>query len=137
MSTKEPTLKHTATISVTAEAAQDGMNLELNQKKLKQTRRLTYLFAALPEARDPETGHGYTGSDTMATAITSTTFYLLHYPDTLKRLNKEVPGTFADVEDIRDGSQFTNCTYLTAYLNEAMRITPGVGGLLPREISPR
>lgn len=106
------------------------------------------LFSALLEARDPETGQGYTqetliaeagllivaGSDTMATAITSTIFYLLHYPATLTLLQKEVRAMFKDVEDIKTGAQLSNCTYTVACLNEAMRMTPGVGGLLPREV---
>ena len=105
------------------------------------------LFAALLDARDPETGRGFTheeniseaglliiaGSDTMATGITSTIFYLLHYPLTYERVVAEVRCAFADVEDIKAGSALSNCAYLKACLDEAMRLTPGVGGLLPRE----
>ena len=104
-------------------------------------------FASLLEARDPETGGRYSqaelvseaglliiaGSDTMATGVTSALFYLLHYPETLARLEREVRSTFAAVEDIRSGGSLASCAYLTACLDEAMRLTPGVGGLLPRE----
>lgn len=108
------------------------------------------LFTALLEARDPDTGLGYSqeeliaeaglliiaGSDTMATAITSTIFYLLHYPSTLARLQTEVRNKFSHVENIRSSSEFNSCTYLIACIDEAMRLSPGVGGILPRETLP-
>jgi cytochrome P450 len=104
-------------------------------------------FAALLEATDPKTGRGFShdeliseaglliiaGSDTMATGITSTIFYLLHYPLTLLRLQNEVRGAFDNIEEVRAGSRLNSCRYLVACLDEAMRLTPGVGSLLPRE----
>lgn len=81
------------------------------------------LFAALLEARDPETGKRLTaeelvaeagilivaGTDTTATSLTSTIFYLVHYPDSLRRLAKEVRAQFSDVDHIRIGSQLSSC----------------------------
>lgn len=81
------------------------------------------LFAALLEARDPETGKGLTaeelvaeagilivaGTDTTATSLTSTIFYLVHYPGALRRLEKEVRAKFSDVDHIQIGSQLSSC----------------------------
>ena len=106
------------------------------------------LFAALMEACDPDTGRKYSqadlvaeaglliiaGSDTAATGLTSCLFYLLHYPETLTRLECEVRSIFANWEDIRSGDLLSSCTYLTACLDESMRMTPPVGAILPREI---
>jgi cytochrome P450 len=66
------------------------------------------LFGALLDARDSELGKGYTrekligesgllivaGSDTMATDITSTIFYILQYSDTYERLKAETVPSF-------------------------------------------
>ena len=108
------------------------------------------LFAALLEAKDPETGRGFTheeliseaglliigGSDTTITAITANIFYLLHYPSALSRLQQEIRGTFSDVETIRIGPQLSSCRYLLACIDETMRLSPSIGSLLPREVLP-
>jgi cytochrome P450 len=106
------------------------------------------LFAALLDARDPETGLGFTqeeliseaglliiaGSDTMATAMAALFFYILHNPSTYARLEAEVLATFSDVEDIRIGPVLNSARYLHACLEESLRMSPGVGGILPREV---
>ena len=106
------------------------------------------LFAALLEAKDPETNVGYTdeqliaeagilivaGSDTTATTVTSTIFYLLHYPSALSRIQNEIRSKFGEIEEIRIGTQLTSCNFLFACIDEAMRLSPAVGALLPREI---
>lgn len=105
------------------------------------------VFAALMEARDPETGRKYSkadliaeaglpiiaGSDTTVTGLSATLFYLLHYPETLARLQREVRSAFSALEDIRSGDLLNSCTYLTACLTESLRMTPPVGAILPRE----
>jgi len=106
------------------------------------------LFASLMEAKDPETGLGFTeeeiiseaglliiaGSDTMGTSVIATIFYLLHNPDCLIRVQEEVRGTFSDVEEICMGAKLSSCHFLFACVTEAMRFTPPVGACLPREI---
>ena len=106
------------------------------------------IFAGLLEARDPETGRGYSqqdlvaeagilivaGSDTTATTLTATLFYLLHYPAALEEVQREVKENFGSLEEIRIGPQLTACRYLYACIDEAMRLSPPVGGVLPREI---
>ncbi|KAK8045563.1 cytochrome P450 [Apiospora rasikravindrae] len=76
------------------------------------------------------------GSDTTATAISTTIFYLLHNPETYEKLKKEVRPLFSDVEEIRGGAKLTSCRWLRACIDEAMRMSPGVPGLLPREVLP-
>ena len=106
------------------------------------------LFAALLEARDPESGCGFTqeeliaeagllmiaGSGTSASAIAATLFYCLHYPTTFDLLQYEIRTTFEDVEDIRGGPKLYSCEYLRACIDEAMRLSPGVAGMIPREV---
>ena len=106
------------------------------------------LFSNLLQARDPITLSALTeeeliaeagvlivaGSDTVATALTATLFYCLHYPQILCRLQNEIRSGFADVDEIRSSQRLDSCLYLRACINEAMRLSPPVGALLPREI---
>ncbi|KAJ0156321.1 Isotrichodermin C-15 hydroxylase [Colletotrichum tanaceti] len=105
-------------------------------------------FYYLLKARDPETGQGFSvpelwgesnlliiaGSDTTSTAMAATLFYLVRNAAALERVTAEVRGKFADVEDIRQGAALNTCVYLRACIDEAMRLSPSVGGLLPREV---
>lgn len=107
-------------------------------------------FYHLLNARDPETGKGFTGpelwgesnlliiagSDTTSTALGAAFFYLTHNPATLQKLTAEVRSTFSDVEDICAGQTLSSCAYLRAVIDESMRLSPPVGGILPREILP-
>ena len=108
------------------------------------------LFRNLLEARDPMTLTALTeaelgaeagalliaGSDTIATTMTATLFYCLHYPSALSRLQDEIRSVFADVDEIRSSQRLDSCHYLRACINEALRLSPPVGALLPREILP-
>lgn len=105
-------------------------------------------FFHLLRARDPETGQGFTtpelwgesnlliiaGSDTTSTALAATLFYLTRNAEALAKVQAEVRGKFTDVEEIRQGAVLSSCTYLRACIDEAMRMSPSVGGLLPREV---
>jgi cytochrome P450 len=105
-------------------------------------------FYYLLNAKDPETGRGFSkdelwgesnlliiaGSDTTSTALAATFFYLIHNPDVLKELAEEVRGTFDDVEEIVHGAKLSSCTFLKACIDEAMRLSPPVGGALPRRV---
>lgn len=107
-------------------------------------------FYHLLKARDPETGLGFTtpelwgesnlliiaGSDTTSTALAATLFYLVRNPAALAKVLAEVRGKFTDVEDIRQGGALNSCTYLRACVDEAMRLSPSVGGVVPREVLP-
>ncbi|KAI9871341.1 MAG: hypothetical protein M1830_003014 [Pleopsidium flavum] len=107
-------------------------------------------FYHLLKARDPETGQGFgplelwgesnvlliAGSDTTSTALAATFFYLTHNPPTLTKLTASLRSTFPSLESIRSGPLLTSTPYLRACLDEAMRLSPPVGGLLPREVLP-
>jgi cytochrome P450 len=73
-------------------------------------------------------------TDTTATGISSTIFYLLHNPACWEKLAAEIRPRFQHVEEIRGGGRLAECQYLRACIDEAMRMTPGVGGILPREV---
>lgn len=66
--------------------------------------------------------------------MAATLFYLVRHPEALAKVTAEVRSKFADVEEIHQGAQLTSCTYLRACIDEAMRLSPSVGGLLPREV---
>ncbi|KAI8948613.1 isotrichodermin C-15 hydroxylase [Xylaria longipes] len=107
-------------------------------------------FYHLLKARDPETGQGFAmselwgesnlliiaGSDTTSTAMAATLFYLVRNPSALEKASEEVRAKFGDVEEIAQGSQLNSCTYLRACIDEAMRMSPSVGGIAPREVLP-
>ncbi|KAK3348761.1 cytochrome P450-like protein [Lasiosphaeria hispida] len=107
-------------------------------------------FYHLLKARDPETGQGFTtpelwgesnlliiaGSDTTSTAMAATLFYLVRNTATLAKATAEIRHAFTTVENIHQGPALTSCTYLRACIDEAMRLSPSVGGLLPREVLP-
>lgn len=107
-------------------------------------------FYYLLNARDPETGTGFSmselwgesnlliiaGSDTSSTALSAAFFYLVHNPSKLAKLTNEITSTFHNVEDIHSGPALNSCIYLRAVLDEAMRLSPPVGGHLPREVLP-
>ncbi|KAI5358294.1 putative cytochrome P450 [Septoria linicola] len=108
------------------------------------------IFSFLLTAKDPETGEGVpmpelwmeantlivAGSDTTSTTLAATLYYLLHNTHTLRKLENEVRGTFKSRSEIKMGPQMQSCTYLRAVIDETMRMTPAVGGVLPREVLP-
>lgn len=68
--------------------------------------------------------------------MAATLFYLARSTTALARVTGEVRSAFSAVEEIRYGPKLTGCTYLRACIDEAMRLSPSVGGLLPREVLP-
>ncbi len=68
--------------------------------------------------------------------MAATLFYLVRQPAALEKATAEVRAKFSSVEDIHHGAQLTSCGYLRACIDEAMRLSPSVGGLLPREVLP-
>ncbi|CAK7563498.1 MAG: hypothetical protein SEPTF4163_001367 [Sporothrix epigloea] len=105
-------------------------------------------FYYLLKAIDPVTKKGFTkpelwaesnlliiaGSDTTSTGMAAAFFYLVRHPEALVKVTREIRQTFASVEDIQSGATLTGCTYLRACIDEAMRLSPAVGGLLPRQV---
>ena len=74
------------------------------------------------------------GSDTTSTAMAATIFYLVRNEHALRKVVEEVRAAFNDVEDIVQGPALNSCHYLRACIDEAMRLSPSVGGILPREV---
>lgn len=74
------------------------------------------------------------GSDTTATAISATFFYLSRNPECLSAVTQEVRSAFPDIECIRQGHALHSCIYLRACLDEAMCMSPRIPGVLWREI---
>lgn len=72
------------------------------------------------------------GSGTSSTTISATLYHLLNNTACLERLAKELHLKFDDIEEIRAGAKLQTCTYLHACIDEAMRMSPAVPGLLPR-----
>lgn len=68
--------------------------------------------------------------------MAATLFYLVRNPHALAKVQEEIRAKFNDVEDIIHGPTLNTCTYLRACIDEAMRLSPSVGGILPREILP-
>lgn len=105
-------------------------------------------FHYLLNAQEPETGSGFAmpelwaessllivaGSDISSTTLAATFFYLTHNPSVLDKLEAEIRGTFKDVEEIRSGPTLSRCTYLRACIDESLRLSPPIPGLLPREV---
>lgn len=58
----------------------------------------------------------------------------MHYPAALSRLQAEVRPRFNSIESIRAGTVLSGCRWLRACIEEAMRMSPAVPGLLPREV---
>jgi cytochrome P450 len=105
-------------------------------------------FYYLLNAKDPETGKGFTmdelwgesnlliiaGSDTTSTAMAGTFFYLAHNQTAMRKLCKEIREKFSDVEEIVTGPKLGSCSFLRACIDETMRMTPPVAGILPRQV---
>lgn len=106
------------------------------------------VFYHLIGAEDPETGATFSrgelisesgllmiaGTDTTAVTIPATIFYLLNNPRCLDALSTEILSTFSDIESIRSGTELGSCRYLKACIDESLRMTPPVPGLLQREV---
>lgn len=105
------------------------------------------IFHYLLHSKDPETGEGLpqselwmegntlivAGSDTSSTTLSAALYYLLRNPSCLGRLTEEIRSTFVSGEDdIRTGPKLQSCSYLRACIDETMRMSPAVPGLLPR-----
>ena len=105
-------------------------------------------FYWLLKARDPETGEGFgkmelwgesnvlliAGSDTTSTALSATFHYLLHCPEAMERVKREVRMAFSSVEEIVLGPKLTSCVFLRACIDESLRLSPPVPSPLPRKV---
>lgn len=103
-----------------------------------------YLF----NAKDPETGSGYSlselygecellivaGSDTTSIVMSAMLFYLARNPEVQTKLANEIKSTFTNYNAIAGGSQLHSCRYLKAFIQEACRMNPPVSAEPAREV---
>ncbi|KAE8833769.1 hypothetical protein PTNB73_04850 [Pyrenophora teres f. teres] len=108
------------------------------------------VFSFLETAKDPDNDKTLTkseiraecatlvvaGSDTSSSTLAATLFYLSENQGAYKRVCQEIRQKFASLDDIKLGAQLNSCTYLRACIDEALRMSPPVGGALWREVGP-
>ncbi|KAF2087755.1 cytochrome P450 [Saccharata proteae CBS 121410] len=106
------------------------------------------VFGNVIAAVDPETGTGFpiqelwsesillivAGSDTSSTVLAALSFYLAKNPAIQRRAAEEVRGKFGGAGEIRTGAALSGCVFLRACLDEAMRMSPPVGGAMWRTV---
>lgn len=51
-------------------------------------------------------------------------------------MSQEVRRCFSELEQIHSGPVLNSCAYLNACIDEAMRLSPPVGNILPRQVLP-
>lgn len=68
--------------------------------------------------------------------MAATLFYLVRNEHALRKATEEVRSKFSNAEEIVQCAALSSCTYLRACIDEAMRLSPSVGGILPREVLP-
>ncbi|KAI1176152.1 cytochrome P450 [Nemania sp. FL0916] len=105
------------------------------------------VFSFMETAQDPATKMGLSpdeiaaesttliiaGVDTTSTSIAAVLFYLAKHPEYQQRARMEIKSHFARGEDISLGAKMSACKFLSACINEAMRLSPPVGSSLWRE----
>ncbi|KAI1207267.1 cytochrome P450 [Annulohypoxylon truncatum] len=74
------------------------------------------------------------GGDTTSTAIAATLFYVARHRDVYDKLAAEIRSAFGDGSEIC-GSKLASCHYLRACVDEALRMSPPVAGVLWRELA--
>lgn len=75
-----------------------------------------------------------TGSDAISTGMAGCFYYLSRNPEAYKEVCAEVRHAFSLADEIRTGPKLTSCVYLRACIDEALRMSPPVGGALWREV---
>jgi hypothetical protein len=75
------------------------------------------------------------GSETTATTLAATTFFLGSHPDVLEKLKAEVRSAFKSEGEI-DLNSVQNLKYMLAVLKESMRVYPPVPIALARKSPP-
>ncbi|KAH0843876.1 isotrichodermin C-15 hydroxylase [Fonsecaea pedrosoi] len=113
----------------------DGTKAYADSKEVFAEARGLILGGVLGERkRDRYSQSVQPGSDTTATQLAANFFYLTHNPHALKRLTEEIRTTFTCVDEIRLGKTLDGCDYLHAVINETIRLSPSLPGVLPREV---
>ncbi|KAF2024573.1 cytochrome P450 [Setomelanomma holmii] len=75
-------------------------------------------------------------SDTTSAVLSAVYFYLVRRPEVQDKLVRAIRSTFSDHSELRSGSKLASCKYLTAFLQEALRMTPPVSAEPSRKVIP-
>ncbi|KAJ7461561.1 cytochrome P450 [Mycena latifolia] len=75
-------------------------------------------------------------SDTTASTFSSLIWFLLSDPDYYRRVELEIDNVFADGDDPLDVSKHEELTFLSACINEALRLHPPLPSNGPRQVDP-
>ncbi|KAG6836962.1 hypothetical protein H0H93_000354 [Arthromyces matolae] len=75
------------------------------------------------------------GSDTTATALSNLFYFLLSYPRCLKRLREEIDRVYPSDESPLSSARHSKLPYLTACINESLRLLPPSLSSGPREVT--
>ncbi|KAI1389601.1 cytochrome P450 [Hypoxylon trugodes] len=75
------------------------------------------------------------GGDTVSTAMTALFFYLSRNRHCYDKLTREIRTTFESGSEIQRGPQLSGCSYLRACIDEALRMSPPIGGTLWRQLA--
>lgn len=75
------------------------------------------------------------GSDTTSIVMSGMMFYLVRNPEAKAKLEHEILSTFS-YDEIRSGAKLNSCTYMHAFITEAMRMCPPVAAELSRVVLP-
>ncbi|KAF8512371.1 cytochrome P450 [Hysterangium stoloniferum] len=74
----------------------------------------------------------FAGTDTTATTLSNTFYYLMSHPEIMKRLQKEIDEVFPRGTSIFDNFRAADMKYLKAVINETSRLAPVVPNGNPR-----
>lgn len=107
-------------------------------------------FHYLLHAKDPQTGACLTvtelvadasllvaaGMDTSSVTLSALLFYLCQNPRVMTILTTQLRATFNDVDEIVSGPELSTQSYLRACIDETLRMTPPIPGILTRKVLP-
>jgi cytochrome P450 len=122
---------------------------QANAEKPAEEQRKDF-FHYLLNAQDPETGNKFlpvdltgeaallvgAGSDTSSATIAAFLFNMMHNERVYKKLQQEIHSAFGNVEEIRYAAKLAGLPYLRACIDETLRMSPPVPGILARRVLP-
>lgn len=118
---------------------------KMQQAGEKPNRRDTFHY--LLNSKDPATGKGLTreelqadsalviaaGADGVGLTLSATVFYLIRNPTVLSKLTTEICQAFASLAEIQN-PKLNTLTYLSACIDETLRLCPPKASTVPRQV---